>query len=134
MKMAIICTSVLGAACLSVAASGQDRTLPPVEAFGSLPALSDPQLSPDGKHLAVIQAVNGRPAAVIYAMDAPAERPTLIPSSDWLIQSLQWAKNDRLLFFLGKNLKIGSGPLYGFSRTVAVAADGSRPVVLFGDN
>ncbi len=47
---------------------------PPVEAFGSLPFLSQPQLSPDGKHFAGIQELDGKPAAVIYTVGAGARR------------------------------------------------------------
>src|SRR5690348_4064723 len=79
------------------AAAGQ----PPVEAFGTLPVLSRPQLSPDGHHVAVIQPVDGRPAAIVYPVNLPGAKPVLIPSSTWFIQSLQWAKNDRLLLFMG---------------------------------
>jgi hypothetical protein len=47
---AVLCFAL----CLAWGAAAQTR--PPVEAFGHLPIFSDPELSPDGKHIAAIQA------------------------------------------------------------------------------
>src|SRR5215468_12580174 len=96
-------TGFAGALALALslpAAAGQ----PPVEAFGTLPALSEPQLSPDGHHIAVIQPVDGRPAAIVYPVNLPGAKPILIPSSTWLIEAVKWARNDRLLLLMGENV------------------------------
>jgi hypothetical protein len=77
---------------------------PPAEAFGSLPVMSDPRLSPDGQHLAVVQSVDGIPAAVIYRVNAPAGTKAVpIPSGKWIIDGVRWAKNDRLLLIVKQN-------------------------------
>jgi hypothetical protein len=38
------------------------QALPPVEAFGQLPFITQTELSPDGKHFAGIQTLDGKPA------------------------------------------------------------------------
>jgi len=132
--------SLLGSAlALAWAATTQalaQDALPPVEAFGSIPALSDVELSPDGGHLAVIQEFDGKPAAVIYDMKNPGQ-PAVFPSAEGIVQGLQWAKNDRLLVFLGKNMRTGLDPgnhVMAWGRTMAVTADGSQQVELFKGN
>jgi dipeptidyl aminopeptidase/acylaminoacyl peptidase len=128
-------TGFAGALALAVAlslpaAAGQ----PPVEAFGTLPALSEPQLSPDGHHIAVIQPVDGRPAAIVYPVNLPGAKPILIPSSTWLIEGVQWARNDRLLLLMGENV-VGNWTedrwLRHWGRTVAISTDGTNPIELF---
>src|SRR5580704_14802790 len=79
---------------------------PPVEAFGSIAAMSNPVLSPDGNHVAAIQIVDGRYSAVVYTLDGSGKAPVVIPSTSWIIRQILWAKNDRLLVYLGKNTKM----------------------------
>jgi dipeptidyl aminopeptidase/acylaminoacyl peptidase len=82
--------------CLAAAAAAQ----PPVEAFGGLPFISQPQLSPDGKHFAALQALDGKPAAVIYQVNAPAgTAPQVFASQEWPIVAVHWVKNDRVVMF-----------------------------------
>jgi dipeptidyl aminopeptidase/acylaminoacyl peptidase len=70
---------------------------PPVEAFASLPFMTDPQLSPDGKHFAAVQSVDGKPVAVVYQVNAPAgARPQVVGFDDWPVVSVRWLKNDRV--------------------------------------
>ena len=51
-----------GAALLLALGMRAAQANPPAEAFGSLPLGSEPVLSPDGKHFALIQSLRGRPA------------------------------------------------------------------------
>jgi len=44
---------------------------PPVEAFANLPLVRGMQISPDGKYVAVIQPIDGRPVVTIYDLTAP---------------------------------------------------------------
>jgi dipeptidyl aminopeptidase/acylaminoacyl peptidase len=128
--------AALAAVLLATRAVAQDRALPPVEAFGSLPAISQVQLSPDGQHIAALQAFDGRPVAIIYSI-GNGEKPVVVSSKDWIVQGLQWAKNDRLLLFLGKNEKVGWDSkrlMRSWGRTLSVSPDGESQVVLFGDN
>jgi hypothetical protein len=47
--------SVAVAVCFLLVAAVPAYSLPPAEVCGQLPAISQPSLSPDGKHLATIQ-------------------------------------------------------------------------------
>ncbi|HTN40058.1 MAG TPA: hypothetical protein VLZ84_02835, partial [Asticcacaulis sp.] len=68
---------------------------PPVEAFGSLPSLTQPKIAPDGLHFAAIQALDGKPAAVIYQVGAaPGTHPVVVPSGEATITAIDWVKND----------------------------------------
>ncbi len=80
------------------AAADEMQSRPPVEAFGSLPMLSQPRLSPDGKHLAVLQSYKGRPTVVIYDFTAPpGAMPAILVDTTHIIVDIHWASNDRLL-------------------------------------
>ncbi|MGA7675602.1 MAG: S9 family peptidase [Rhizomicrobium sp.] len=125
-KALVVCGLLLAAPCVA-------QTLPPAEAFGQLPAISQPALSPDGKHLAAIQAYNGRPAAVIYNLDATSgSRPVILPYSDGFIVGMRWKNNSRLLITINRNQTVhfvdGVVPLF---RTVSVGTAGENPVILF---
>jgi len=124
-----------GAACFALwihTAAAQ----PPVEAFGNLPFMRDPQISPDGKHFAVVQSVSGRPAVVIYTINAgPDDKPYVIAPTDWVISGAQWLKNDRLAVFIKVNQKFGveTRLMYTWDRAVSVDLTGSNEILLLKD-
>jgi hypothetical protein len=102
------------------------RPLPPVEAFGSLPFISDARLSPDGLHFAAIQELNGRPVVAIYRVNAPKDAPPHVyQDAHWIIAGISWAKNDRLIIFV-KNEKYESTWYFGIS----VSAEDDPPITL----
>ena len=117
--------------CLVSATSAQTR--PPVEAFGTLPELSEPTLSPDGKHLAAIDVYQGRPVARIQTLDDPAARPLVIPYSEGFIIGVQWANNDRLLITIDKNKKSWFEDVKPLFRTISVDRTGARGVLLLNN-
>ena len=91
-------------------AAGSTQSLaanrPPVEAFGNLPAIADPRLSPDGKYFADVQTIDGKPAAAIYQVNAPAgTMPAFVTSADGIIVAVEWAKTDRLVVIEKANLR-----------------------------
>src|SRR5580698_1820445 len=99
MRRAFTYSCAILAALFLLAAGGASAAAPlPIEAFGSLPFISQPKLSPDGRHFAVIQAKNGRPAVVIYEVGAPPDaNPAVLTDNSALISDIRWASNDRLL-------------------------------------
>jgi len=120
---ALLC-SVL---CLAGTAGAQ----PPVEAFGRLPAFSDPAISPDGKHIAALQAFQGRPVVVIYEVGAPQARPAIVASNDSLIDGIEWVKNDRLAIYIKKGMEVGGDDrVRTWRRTETVSLTGGDPVLL----
>ncbi|HTT83582.1 MAG TPA: S9 family peptidase [Rhizomicrobium sp.] len=66
-----------------------------------------PQISPDGTRFALIRGINGRPAVAIYKVDAPQELPQIITSSNWTLAGMRWVKNDALILYDKKNMKLG---------------------------
>jgi dipeptidyl aminopeptidase/acylaminoacyl peptidase len=121
------------AACLFSTAS---LAGPSVEAFGQLPLISHPHLSPDGKRFAAIQSLDGKPTVAIYTVGAAAGTlPFVVPAEDGVIEDAVWAKNDRLIITLKKSQKqFLDNRMRTWVRAVSVAADGSDPRVLLRDN
>jgi dipeptidyl aminopeptidase/acylaminoacyl peptidase len=71
--------------------------VPPAEAFGTLPAVSEVALSPDGKLLAWAQPGDKGPLAVIFDLDAHAQKRTMGLDPQMKLRSLTWADNETLL-------------------------------------
>jgi dipeptidyl aminopeptidase/acylaminoacyl peptidase len=91
LSKAALCAAVLFCA-------GAASANPPVEAFGSLPFITNPILSPDGKYFAAIQPLDGRPAAVIYQVNAPAGSvPSVLSSKEWIVEGISWVKPGQLV-------------------------------------
>ncbi|HEY5048323.1 MAG TPA: alpha/beta fold hydrolase [Rhizomicrobium sp.] len=97
-----VAAAVLG--CMLAVAHAQSK--PPVEAFAVL-APDAPEISPDGTRFALIRGINGRPSVAIYKIDAPAEPPQIVTSGDWIISGTMWVKNDVLVVYNRKNIKLG---------------------------
>ncbi len=113
------------ACCIGNPASAQ--TLPPAEAFGRLPLTSNPRLSPDGKHFAVMQSMSGRPVAVIYeTVPTPGSKPAVVSAgAEMIIDDIRWAKNDRLILFVKHSYTPVFDKLRTWMRTVTVNLQGN---------
>ncbi len=125
-----------GAAVLLALGAQAAAANPPAEAFGSLPLGSEPVLSPDGKHFALIQSLRGRPAAVIYDLTAPTGTdPKVISDDKALIVGIHWAKNDRLLITLNMNVKAaGDIKVQAWYRLISVDAGGQNMMLMFSNS
>ena len=118
----------------SIPAWAEDH--PPAEAFGQLPLISHPHLSPDGKRFVAIQSLDGKPTVAIYTVGAaPGTLPFVVPTEDGVIDDAVFVKNDRLVITLKKSQKqFLDNRMRTWVRAVSVAADGSDPHVLLRDN
>ncbi|MBN8279335.1 MAG: S9 family peptidase [Gammaproteobacteria bacterium] len=76
----------------------------PVEAFGKLPFMEHPVLSPDGNRVAAELNANGTSVLGILDLRAKAP-PTLIPTGDNVILWTRWAGNSRLLIGFNREVK-----------------------------
>lgn len=111
----------------------QAAALPPISAFGNLPVASDPSLSPDGKYFAVIQTVQGLPAALIYPVGSTT--PSILKSDQWIVVGLRWVKPDRLLLTLKANVTArGDYQLRTWVRYATVKPDGSGFQILMSND
>lgn len=106
---------------------------PPIEAFATLPVISHPWLSPDGKRLALIQAFKGRPVATVWTLDPAGGRPVIMPYTEGYIVDARWANNQRLLLTVNLNARVWGDNVNPWFRTVALDADGKNPVGLFSN-
>ena len=122
------------AAVLACAGATDAYALPPVEAFGSLPFLTQPQLSPDGKHFAGIQELDGKPAAVIYTVNSTAPAQVFAAQEHWVVTRVIWAKNDRLVMVTKSGISLGAGDLRTEYRALSLDVGGSEWAPLFGKN
>jgi dipeptidyl aminopeptidase/acylaminoacyl peptidase len=117
--------------------SAQTAGHPPAEAFGQLPNISGPKLSPDGTHLLMIQSFEGRPLLVVYTIGAPpGTKPVAVPSPDWIIADARWVKNDRIIMYLTKDKALGfqyenAKRLVSWGRVITLSATGEDDVVPF---
>jgi len=126
------CAAVAASFFLSPAIAGQ----PPVEAFGRLPFGEEPMLAPDGNHFAMIQSLHGRPAVVIYDVNAaPGAMPKIISDQEAIIVGIHWAKSDRLLMTVNMNQKAGGDTkIQSWYRTIGVDPDGKNMTVMFANS
>jgi dipeptidyl aminopeptidase/acylaminoacyl peptidase len=107
---------------------------PPVEAFAELPNLTQPRLSPDGAHMAAIQSYEGRPIIAIYEVGT-GKPPVAVPSSEWVIDSLHWVKNNRLMVYVEQGKRVaGDNILRTWGRAIAISPDGSGVVAMLRNN
>jgi dipeptidyl aminopeptidase/acylaminoacyl peptidase len=123
--------TLLIAGMLLIAASGvqaqdeADSTQIPASAFARLSLLSDVNISPDGKYLAMLTPIDGRSQLYIREVDAVVA-PVLVPAVPEVeFRWLRWANNDRLVFataYLGT--RFGTETVE--TRLFAVNRDGSE--------
>jgi dipeptidyl aminopeptidase/acylaminoacyl peptidase len=104
----------------------------PVEAFGNLPLVSAPKLSPDGKHIAMLQPYKGRMVAVILQTHPePDAKPVLISSGDLVLADVVWAKNDRIILISKKSFTASyDDRIRTWSRAISMGIDGKDGTTL----
>jgi len=92
-----------------------------------------PAISPDGKHLAAIEPVNGKPAILVFDLDSPGTPPTGFVAPDTLPAGLRWASNDRIIgLFSAEKIHDESTGLHlrEFVRTVSISISGGAAMTL----
>jgi len=110
---------------------------PPVEAFGSLPAMSHPHLSPDGKHLAAIEPVNGHPDILVFEVGNPAAKPQAFTGVNWFPIDVKWVNNDRVMGFLKIERMVNERTgrqVREYVRAVSISISGKGEPVLMMNN
>jgi len=109
--------------------------LPPVAAFGRLPDMSDPAIAPDGKHIAFVRSYQGKPVVLVYHLGADQDKPPFyVAAGDVTIDSIQWAKNNRLLVNIVDHTILVSGDVERtVYRTMSVDPDTKEMVGLLGN-
>jgi dienelactone hydrolase len=120
--------------CASPIAAMDAIAAPALETFGNLPTITNAKISPDGKHLAIIHPVNGRPIATVFELDSPNATPKNAGFPDAIAEDIIWANNNRLICIFRANKKLTYyKDIQVFSRAISVAMDGGDAAVLMGD-
>lgn len=104
----ILTAILLAAATLGVANS---KPVPPsVEVLAAYPKMSGFTVSPDGRHLAALEARGEDRVIVVWKTNALNQAPTVIGSSKMKIQRVQFIKNDTLAVSLWQPYDLRFGP------------------------
>jgi dipeptidyl aminopeptidase/acylaminoacyl peptidase len=69
---------------------------PPVEAYGKLPAMENPRLSPDGSAIAFLASAGGRRCLIIHRLDGDADNRGLCPGR-FEVRWFAWKSAERLI-------------------------------------
>jgi dipeptidyl aminopeptidase/acylaminoacyl peptidase len=94
--------------------------------FGALESVAQMSLSPDGARIAYISPLaNSGSALNIITIKDGTPRPILAAGKDQKLRYCQWVSNERLACWLRQTME-DSGQILGFSRVLAVNADGSK--------
>jgi dienelactone hydrolase len=103
---------------------------PPVEDFGTLPQMSGVAMSPSGRYISTVQAVDQQTVLAVYDTTTNARIAT-IPSGNAKIGQVRWYSDDRLLVFAGKIQELfvpGRDIIYEECRILSMNRDGSNPI------
>lgn len=103
-------------------------TPPPAEAFGAMPAESDPVLSPDGHWLAWLDRREAKPRVIMFDVpDRKIQRILAVPERVKLRQ-LIWNDNETLLIILSqtRESKLGEEVSQEYFRTIAEDVSGGE--------
>lgn len=110
------------------AAGGAAPSPRPIEDFGALPFMEEPQLSPDGTKVAAKIAIHGNQYFAIHDLlgDAP---PALVGAAHSDINWWNWVNDDWLIVGIGALDNVEGTDFY-VRRAVGVSADGKKMVPL----
>lgn len=123
-------------ACAGTAIGAAPAKLVPIDAFVEQQQFSHPQLSPDGKHLAVnVRIQRGDrtvPTMTIYALQPEMKIVSSIVLPGFEVPvDFMWLNNQRLVVKKGLELGLRERPV-ATGEVVAVDLDGKRPEYLYG--
>jgi dienelactone hydrolase len=125
---------ILAVAFGSILFSAAASATPSVEDFGNLPAISQAMISPDGKHLATVEPVDGRPVVLVYDVDPkPGSKPVGFDEPGGTPVGVYWANDDRLICLY--NAVVNQATSQGMfmrnnSRAISVSISGKDPAIL----
>lgn len=88
---------ILASTALAPVIASHATEVPSAEAFGAIPAVSEVELSPDGKLLAWSEPAPKGQLAVVFDLDAHARKRSVALEPESKLRSLQWADNETLL-------------------------------------
>jgi len=113
------------------AAAAADGRIP-VEAFGDLPFLSAPSLSPGGDRIAARVTVQDKARVAVWTVGGAADRqPRLISTGGFDLRWFRWAGDQRLLIGVQTHIAV-LGFAFPVSRVVSYDLQTNRSILLGG--
>ena len=113
------------AAILAVPVAGPAAAAPTAQAFSTLPSISNPLLSPNGKKIAARVARDGEYQLMILPIEGGGSAAAVSPG-DVDILSVSWVNDDWLVVETGSTQKIGAYGDHYITRAIAISADGQK--------
>jgi dipeptidyl aminopeptidase/acylaminoacyl peptidase len=121
---------VLGVFCVTIiAASAHADGLVPIEAYGKLPTIESPRLSPDGETVAFLSSIKGRRCLVVHRLDVEGAGRGICPGS-YEVRAFTWKNPDRLIVEVYTQRQALGSELRTESRLVAIDLNGHNAVPL----
>lgn len=104
----------------------------PAEAFGSIPAVYGMELSPDGRHIAAVQAIDGRPQVVIYDFGSDdSVKSYAFKVGDGMAHGVAWSGNSHVVCLYHETGRLRwDMPITNWGRAIAVSPEAKDPVRL----
>jgi dipeptidyl aminopeptidase/acylaminoacyl peptidase len=112
-----------------IPASAHADGLVPIEAYGKLPTIESPRLSPDGETVAFLSSIKGRRCLVIHRLDADGSGRGICPGS-YEVRAFAWKNADRLIVEVYTQKQALGSELRTESRLVAIDVNGRNAVPL----
>ncbi|OFX03078.1 MAG: hypothetical protein A3E78_17050 [Alphaproteobacteria bacterium RIFCSPHIGHO2_12_FULL_63_12] len=106
------------------------------EVYGATPAVSEVQISPNGKSLAMLRASDGQMSVVFYDLEHPEATPAGVQIGGGKARDLVWANDEYVLVLasLTGRMQVTTGlETIEFFRWFAVSKSTMKSVVLFGN-
>jgi dipeptidyl aminopeptidase/acylaminoacyl peptidase len=118
-------------------AHGTEATRPPIEAFGTVPAINELSISPNGQLLAWIDNSGASPAVEVFDLSKNATVIRIAPEGVKL-RALYWADDEILLFSvsLTRSVQLGNGAMsepHEWLRVQALNVSTRKSVMLLQD-
>jgi dipeptidyl aminopeptidase/acylaminoacyl peptidase len=117
---------------MSVAVAGPARAdaPPPVEAYGKLPSIEAPRLSPDGGAISFLSSVDGRRCLMIERLTGRDRDSRALCPGRYEVRSFAWKSVDRLIVEVYTQGHPLGSELRTESRLLAIDPNGRRTVAL----
>jgi len=98
---------------------------PPVEAYGKLPAIETPRLSPGGTTLAFLSSRDGRRCLVLHRLDDDRRTRGLCPGQ-YEVRWFAWKNDERLILEVYTPSRLAGAESRTESRLLAIDVDGAH--------
>lgn len=104
--------------------------------YSALPAVSEVQVSPDGKTVAVLQHAGAASGLMFYEIDNPGAKPTGVGLGDADARGIVWANDDNILLLASQSEQVATSAgiqTIEFFRWLTVSKSKAKASILLGN-